>query len=371
MPARPRIRRIWMMSPPCAKGLLVALMLPIAGPSSVLAREPYLSIRTGLRCSQCHVNRTGGGGRNDFGSFYAQTRLPMGSTAFRERSLSRVLAVGVDLRTVASYMVNAATPRSSVSLLEANLQVEFRLIPDKLAVYVDETLGPAGAYTREGFALLHRLPLDGHLKVGQFFLPFGWRLVDDAEFIRQRTGFTYATPDQGVEVGIEPGPLSLFVAVSNGTQGAPETNTGKQVTGTAALSWRPLRIGTSASRNDGSAGRRDVIGGFGGVTAGRLTVLGELDFIRDQPATGPVVEQTVVYLEGNLLVRRGVNLKGTFGFLDPDRSIGENARNRARFGIEMFPRSFLQLSAFYVLLQDIPQATTDRDRLVIELHAFF
>ncbi|KKK53869.1 hypothetical protein LCGC14_3090480, partial [marine sediment metagenome] len=54
-------------------------------------------------------------------------------------------------------------------------------------------------------------------------------LVDDAEFIRQRTGFNYFTPDEGVEVGIEPGPLSLFMSLTNGTQGADENNSGRLV----------------------------------------------------------------------------------------------------------------------------------------------
>ena len=50
--------------------------------------EPYLSVRTGLRCSQCHTNRSGGGGRNDFGSLYAQTQLGTFSTPFIDRSLN-------------------------------------------------------------------------------------------------------------------------------------------------------------------------------------------------------------------------------------------------------------------------------------------
>ncbi len=341
-------------------------------------REPYLSVRTGLRCSQCHVNRTGGGGRTAFGSMYAQTRLPMKKFTFAGRSLNDLVSVGGNLRFLASGTAKsgvADAPRTSMEIREANIQVEVRVIPDVLAVYVDETVGPGTAATREAFLLLEKLPLDGYLKAGKFLLPYGLRLVDDAEFIRQRTGFNYNTPDQGVELGIEPGPLSLFVALSNGTQGANENNSAKQITASGALIFPRFRIGGSVSRNRGPNGSLDVVGGFGGFNLGRLTVLGEVDLMFDDSPdstnTALGLDQFVAYVEGNFLVVPGLNTKVTYGFLDPNGDIGENARIRMRFGIEAFPIQFLQVSAFYTLLDDIPQATTDLDRLSLELHVHF
>ncbi len=347
-------------------------LLLILTPSDVRAAgEPYLSLRTGFRCSQCHTNRTGGGGRNQFGSLYAQAFLPNAKRPFLGRSLNRYLAVGGNMRVLASGMLSDVTPRTSFELAEANVQVEARLVPDVLTVYVDETVGPGGASTREAFALLENLPLDGYLKAGKFLLPYGLRLLDDDEYIRQRTGFTYSTPDQGVEVGIEPGPLSLFLAVTNGTQGASENNSRKQVTATSTLIYPNFRIGGSVSRNDAPNARRDVFGGFGGFNVGRLTFLGEVDVIRDTPDGGEETEQLAAYVEGDFLAARGVNVKISFGFLDPDADIAENARNRLRIGLELFPIPFFQISTFYTRLEDIPQSTSDRDRLSVELHAYF
>lgn len=351
---------------------LAAGLAGFGHPAPLSADEPYLSIRTGLRCSQCHVNRTGGGGRNEFGNVYAQTVLPMARKfPFRDRALNEFLSVGGDFRVLATGTPAQSVPRTDLELVEANLQVEARVVRDVLAVYVDQTLGPGGASAREAFLLLEGLPLDGYVKAGKFLLPYGLRLADDEEFIRQRTGFSYDTPDQGVEVGIEPAPLSLFMAVTNGTQGAAENNGDKQVTGTAALSLRRFRIGGSASRNDAPGSRRNVVGGFGGFNLGRFALLGELDYIFDRFETGPDLDQFAAYLEGDFLPVPGVNLKVTYGFLDPNRDIGENSQFRMRFGAEVFPIQFLQVSAFYTLHEDIPQATTDLDRVSLELHVHF
>ncbi len=350
-------------------GMTCALIL--ASRDLQAGEEPYLSVRTGLRCSQCHVNRTGGGGRNSFGVMYAQTRLGMRNFAFRNRMLNDFVSVGGNFRVMASGTPTESVPRTTISIYEANVQLEVRVVPDVLAFYFDQILGPSIASNREGFLLLEQLPLDGYLKVGKFLLPYGWRLLDDSEFIRQRTGFNYKTPDQGVELGVEPGPLSLFLAVTNGTQGADENNSSKQVTGTAALIFPRFRLGGSASRNQGTGSRRDVVGAFGGFNLGRFAFLGEMDLIVDSPDTGADREQIAAFVEGDFLAVPGVNLKVTYGFLDPRRDIGENARIRLRFGLETFPIQFLQLSGFYTLLEDIPQATTDLDRISLELHVYF
>lgn len=349
----------------------LALLALAPAPAAGAAPEPYLAVRSGLRCAQCHINRTGGGGRTDFGSIYAQTRLALRSSAFRGRSLGGLASVGGNLRIRAAGTVSEATPRTAVDVDEASLQLDVRLVPDVLNFYVDERVGPGSAATREAFALLQQLPFDGYLKAGKFFLPYGLRLADDAEYIRERTGFTYATPDQGLELGLEPGAFTFFLAVSNGTQGAAEIDDGKQLVGTAALVYPAFRIGVSAARNRSRDSRRELAGAFAGLRAGRMALLGEIDRIRDTPAAGGKTEQTAAYLEGDVLVVRGLNLKLSYGFLDPNTAIGENARIRMRMGLEIFPVGFLQVAAFYTLLEDIPQATADRDELSITLHAHF
>ncbi|HET7039889.1 MAG TPA: hypothetical protein VFH97_08365, partial [Gemmatimonadales bacterium] len=334
-----------------------------------VAAEPYLAVRTGLKCSACHINRTGGGGRNDYGALFGQTQLPLTAGTAVSRRLGDVFAAGFDLRASASGFFEDVDPRTSMDLDEAQAYVEARLLDRALAFYLDQTVGPNRSASREIFAMLERLPLNGYAKVGKLLPPYGLRLKDDFEFVRDRTGFTFATPDLGIELGIEPGPVQVVLAVTNGEQGGVESNSGKQVTSTAQVVTRYVRLGASASRNE-SAARRDVVGGFGGVGMGPLALLGEVDLIRDRTPTG-TLERLAGFVEGDWLVTRGVNAKVTYGYFDRNLDVDEDHRYRMRFGLEVFPRAFVQVSGFYILEENIPQATDDLDRALLELRLFF
>lgn len=347
----------------------------VAGDAASAALEPRLSVLTGLKCSVCHVNRTGGGARTDFATVYTQTQLPIRTEgySYRNRALNDWISMGADLRVVGTAAVTdvANGPRTSVEAEKANVYVEARLIPQVLALYVDETVGPGGASSREVFGLLEKLPLNGYAKFGKFVLPYGTRIVDDLAYIRSETGFNFRTPDQGVEVGFEPGPFSVFVALSNGAGGATEGDDEKQVTASAAWISRRVRIGGSASRNRLGSVTREVVGGFGGFNAGPLAVLGEVDRIEARDVSGETVQQLVAFGEGDLLIRRGVNAKVTYGYHDRDTSVPEDQRIRVRFGLEVFPIPLFQASGFYTVLDDIPQALGQQDRVSVELHFFF
>ena len=345
-----------------------------AGISDVLKsrREPYLSVRTGLKCMNCHVNRTGGGARSLFGSIFQQTQLPARTQGFefRDRAITNWLNVASDVRVVARGTVTDATPRTAMELERANLMLEARLMRS-VAIYIDETVGPGRATARELFGIVENLPLNGYAKFGKFTLPYGIRLVDDLEFVRDQTGFKFTTPDQGVELGIEPGPFSVFFAVTNGTDGATEGDDDKQVTGSAAWITRRFRLGAAASRRAEGSGTREVYGGFAGLNAGPLTLLGEADRIRQSDALGQDRTQFVAYGEGNYLIQRGVNAKVTYGYHNRNTSVPEDERVRIRLGLEVFPIPFLHASAFYTILDDIPQALAQQDRVSLELHFFF
>src|SRR5262245_7336435 len=86
----------------CSLALIaLALLVPVA------RAEPYLAVRTGFKCMQCHENPTGGGMRNTFGNVYAQTELAATRIGPEEEPwtgmIHRYLSIGGNLRANADW----------------------------------------------------------------------------------------------------------------------------------------------------------------------------------------------------------------------------------------------------------------------------
>ena len=84
-----------------ARRVAVALVVLTAGAGQVVA-EPYLALRTGLKCSSCHLNRTGGGGRTTYGAGYGRQSLPRAGAGrlpnLFDGALSQHVRLGADMR---------------------------------------------------------------------------------------------------------------------------------------------------------------------------------------------------------------------------------------------------------------------------------
>src|SRR5215510_8138518 len=91
-----------------AKQLIVILISLLAGLTLVADRaraEPYLVVREGAKCSDCHTNLTGGGKRTPFAQIHSHDilhdldliPLPPGAKGFNGQLMSFV-SIGSDLR---------------------------------------------------------------------------------------------------------------------------------------------------------------------------------------------------------------------------------------------------------------------------------
>jgi hypothetical protein len=310
------------------------LALLLAAPAA--RGEPYLAVQSGYKCMTCHTNPSGGGKRTAFGLAYASGTLsrtrwsPVGGDEPWTGDVSRWLAVGADLR--ASYQQEEAPEqpdRAEFDLSRATIYAELRAIPGRLTFYVDQHVAPGGSINREAYALITPESAPITLKAGKFFLPFGFRLEDDTAFVRQFTGINFATPDQGIEAGLELDRWSAQLAFTNGTAGAPDNDTSKQVSIRASYIRPSWRAGASFNVNDAELGDRRMAGLFAGLRTGPVAWLAEIDVITDDLAGGGEQQALAGLIEANWQVARGHNLKIGYEVYDPDDDVDADDRSRA------------------------------------------
>jgi len=337
--------------------------------------EPYLALSTGLKCSACHANPTGGGLRNTFGSMWSQTTLPARTFDLTEDSwtgeLNRHVAVGADLRGGATWLDQPdARGRSSFDLDSLRLYLDLKPIPELMSLYIDERLAPGAARNAETYM---RIWLPGrryYLKAGQMYLPYGIRLQDDAAFTRSATGINFNTPDRGVELGMDGTRWTAQLAISNGTAGADEVDNGKQWTLRSEYVAPRWRAGAGFSLNDLASGTRRMQNVFTGVKTGPVVWLAEVDYIIDS-AAGPRRRQLAGLIEADWKFAPGQNLKVTAESYDPDRDVARDRQTRLSLVWEYTPLPFVQLRAGVRNHDDVQEVSFFNQRTVfLQLHGF-
>lgn len=361
-------RHLWMIVALCIAGLC----------SSAARAEPWFAIQTGAKCLQCHANPSGGGLRNVYGNAWAQTQLAARRLGPQDEELwtgqiGRFLAFGGNARADAAFVrVPNQNETSEFATSEARLYVQAEVIPDRLAISVDERVAPGNATNLEANARLWLRQGVAYVKAGKLYLPFGWRLEDDNAFVRQLSGINMQTPDDGVEIGLDRGSWSTQLALSNGSGGGPETDDGKQITARTEL-VRPIwRIGASAALNASDAGDRAAAALFAGFRLGRTGWLAELDYVDDEGLGVDGRQSLASLVEVNWLVRQGHNVKATYEWLDPDDAVSEDEQTRASLLYEWSAVQFLQLRIGVRRFDGIPQNDLqNRTQAFVQLHAFF
>ena len=271
-------------------GLLILLAVALLAPA-VSRAEPYLAVRSGAKCMACHVNPTGGGKRTEFGNIYSQTALaterldpvtgkaePATGTGAQPASwtgkINDRVAVGGDLRATAqSTFVPHNTSTGGFDQTRAQVYLELKPIADRLTIYLDERVAPGAATNRETYAMLWSANRAAYVKAGRMFIPFGLRIEDDTAFVRQVPGVNFNSSDDGVEGGLESGPWSAALAMSNGAGGGAETNRGKQISSLVSYLQPDWRVGASVSTNFNGPADRRMQSAFAGLRTGIVSWL--------------------------------------------------------------------------------------------------
>jgi hypothetical protein len=366
-------------------GLLAALLWFCASPS---VAEPYLAVQQGYKCVQCHINPTGGGLRNNFGMVFAENVLPMntlpaGSPVWLGQVVQDIVRVGGDLR--AQYF-DLQTPhersQNGFQLEQLRLYADITIVPNLIGLYVDEQVAPGGATNMEAYARIGSQS-NWYIKAGQFYLPFGWRLQDQSAFVREATLISMATPDKGVEFGLERGKWSAQLDVTNGELNGGQP-TGYQVTGNVVRVESSWRVGASGAFIQSSLGDRNELGAYAGVRTGPVAWLTEVDLIHQQSsvsgaasinssALGTISTGTMIpaFVEADWAIHKGNNLKLTYDYFDPQRRLLGNGQERWSVVYELTPFPFLQLRAgFRRYLGPAQQNFQNLSLAAAEVHVF-
>ena len=338
--------------------------------------EPYLAVQKGLKCGICHTSPSGGGKRTVYGNVYEQAEVAertLDLGALWTGELGKYFAVGGDIRGGWNQIDVPGQPKTSDTDLEKFLAyVEIRPFPKYLTIYVDAKLAPEDPVVREQYLRLSTEDASWYLKGGEFFLPYGLRIQDDNAFIRQVTGINFNTPDTGWELGYEHGKWSAQLAVTRGTAGGPEVDSGKQYSLRVSHVTSKWRGGASLNVNDSKFGDRQMQNVFGGLRTGRVAWLAELDYIIDDGTSTGQRKSWASLLEANIQLKKGHNLKLTFEYYDPDDAVSEDEQNRFSVVWEYFPIQFIQTRLGYRVYDGIPQnPAQNREQLFLELHLAF
>lgn len=351
---------------------VLALLFTLGG---AVQAEPYLAVDQGQKCVLCHVNPSGGGLRSAYGVHFARTALAANalpdSLPTWSGGFGGMLRLGADVRWSTTRVTVPALPaQRNAGLDQGRVYGELSLAGERVGVYLDKLLAPGKASTQEAYLRVNGESRQWHLKGGQFYLPFGWRLQDQTAFVRSVSGISMATPERGLEAGLEIGDWSGQLAETRPQRQTPGASRRQT---TAQLSWvQPWgRLGGSVASARSSAGKRQAYGLFGGLRTGPVAWLAELDLVHDSGYPEGRRQLRAALLELNWKLAQGHNLKLTGEHFDPDRHVPEDHKARRSLAYEYTPLPFVQGRVGVREYRGIPQSPFDNRRAVfVELHAF-
>ena len=362
---------------------LFALLAPVAAHA-----EPYLAVRSGLKCVACHVNPGGGGKRTEFGAAYGQSALASqqldpatGQTvasagtapALWTGKLNDQIAIGSDLRaTLQSGKVPGSKETLGFNPTRAQIYLEVKPLGERLSLYLDERVAPGAATNRETYALLWFADRSAYVKAGRIFIPFGLRIEDDTAFIRQVSGVNFNSSDDGVEGGLEIGPWSAAASVTNGAGGGAETNRGKLLSSAVSYVQPDWRVGLSASMNRNGGADRRMMSVFGGLRLGIVSALASAVYITDEGTPIGRLKHWASLVEANIEAAKGHNIKLTYESYDPNVDVREDQRARYSAVWELVPFQFTQFRFGARKSDGIPQNNAQNaSEIFLQWHAFF
>jgi hypothetical protein len=301
------------------------------------------------------------------------------------------LSYGVDFRFLAFYQMykkQNAPDVSQSSFFPMQADVYFNLaIAKKINLFVNPAFGPFNRY--EVFGIAKVLPWNGYVKLGRFTPPYGLRFDDHTSFVRQTNPFRYNAGQQtGIELGVNPEPLSLSGAVTNGIVGDLDSKLAKAIFGTAEARFKldPVRVmvGVTSYNDVSVVGKLNMFGAFGTLSLfQRLTVTGDAEWIKgnlssmsidadmfDRNTANTDLKQFALMFEADYPLAQGFDLKLMYDFFDPNTEIKAGAATRYSAGFEFMPYAGVEVRPLLRYTKDTTLPNRDITDLQVVFHLY-
>lgn len=343
--------------------------------SSKALAEPYLAVKNNMKCGTCHVNPLGGGLRTTFGNIYGHQLMPATTSDITTADAGRLaewIGLGGNFRYNGEHISDDTDNQTSTFKVDsAQLYMAIKPKGSSVTFYLDQQVAPGAAINREAF-VLYNFSGNHYVKAGKMYLPFGLRLEDDSAFVRQATGFNFDSSDNGVELGLDFAASTVNLFVSNGTGAVSNTDDRFLYGIKVERLFSGFRLGGTAVHNDGVNDKQSMMNLYGGLGWGNFTLLAEADYIINSSADSPKQKQWVALFEINYQLLKGLNLKVTSEYFDPDINISENHDTKYSLIAEYTPVSNLQLRAGARIADSIPQRPErNNEKLFVQAHFYF
>lgn len=341
---------------------------------------PRYSARYGQSCGLCHVNPTGGGMRSLYATQYIVPEEMSWSVPEQsildaiDPEIAPNITIGADFRMLYFYSEDKSQ-RTNFFQMQGDLYVNFQM-GERYGLYFDK--GITTSYELYGMANV--LPASGYLKAGRFMPAYGWRFDDHTAYVREELGFfPPGNTDVGLEAGVYPGRFAINAAVLNGNRGSTsDANTDLAAAARAVYRFSAgsvgLAVGTSGYWNPGPQRDEGHGGVFGYANWRRLTWVGETDWRRTDPTDDSPTTALIATHELSYLIRKGLEVKGTYDFYDPDIDFKTGAKSRYGGGAFVMPSPFLGLEALvrFTRFDDgIDLAGDDYLDTIVQVHFFY
>ncbi|MDQ3021334.1 MAG: hypothetical protein M3R36_12305 [Bacteroidota bacterium] len=354
---------------------------------------PRFAAYGGDKCMDCHVDPTGGTMRNSYGIEFAKKILNMdmfkklvGKTQFSPK-ITKEISVGGDVRVAqVDDQVEGSSNFNSFLSMQGDLYVNAQ-VNKILNIFVTSGIDIPGIDTKyEVYGMISNLPANTYFKVGRYKPNYGLKIVEHRAYQRK---FLLNAPydvNTGFELGISPEWFSMNVGLYNPMNTEFLTlDPHKMVVANTDFNFNfndnnfNVNFGGAFFNNPHNTSDtaftttitavRQAYGGYTRIgVMKRVSLLGEIDF-EEMKSDRPLTRRLYAYTELNVVVIKGLEIRGQYEYFDVNRDITGDHIQRISGGFAAFP--FFGFETEMMVRFPIEDPEQRNDEFQWNLHFYF